>query len=117
MLQLRHRLTTGLLLAALALAGLPALAAEGKVNINTATAAQLELLPRIGPSVAARIVEHRKANGQFKTPEDLMLVRGIGQKAFELLKPYVVVSGETTLRDKVRVPRNKPAAAKAEDKR
>ena len=45
-----------------------------------------------------------------------MLVRGIGEKAFELLKPYVAVSGETTLSDKVRVPRSKPAAAKAEDK-
>ena len=117
MLKLRHRLTTGLLLAALALAALPAVAAEGKVNINTATEAQLQLLPRIGPAVAERIVEHRKANGQFKAPEDLMLVRGIGQKAFELLKPYVAVSGETTLRDKVRVPRSKPAAAGAEAKR
>ena len=117
MLKLRHRLTTGLLLAGLALAALPALGADGKVNINTATAAQLQLLPRIGPSVAERIVEHRKANGQFKSAEDLMLVRGIGAKLFELLKPYVAVSGETTLRDKVRVPRSKPAANGAEPKK
>ncbi len=117
MFRLRHRLTTGLLLAALALAALPAVAAEGKVNINTATAAELQLLPRIGPAVAERIVEHRKANGPFKSAEDLMLVRGIGQKAYELLKPYVSVAGETTLRDKVRVPRSKPAAGAKESKR
>src|SRR4029078_9880979 len=54
-------------------AAAPAGAAEGKVNITSASVEQLQLLPRIGPSVAQRIVEHRKANGQVKNAEKLML--------------------------------------------
>lgn len=87
---------------ALCLAALPAAAQGKKVNVNTADTVQLSLLPRVGPSVAQRIVEFRKENGPFKRPEDLMLVRGIGEKTFELLKPYLAVSGETTLKEKVR---------------
>ena len=82
-----------------------ATAATGKVNINTATAPQLELLPRIGPTVAQRILDYRKANGSFKALDDLMLVRGIGEATFKRLKPYVSTSGETTLKDKVHVRR------------
>jgi competence protein ComEA len=96
----------------LAIASVPAFAADaGKVNINSASVDELQLLPRIGPSVAARIVEHREKNGQFKTAEDLMLVRGIGEATFELLKPYVSVTGGTTLTEKVPSPRK----AKADD--
>jgi len=102
-------------LSLLAVAAAPAVAAEGKVNINTASVEQLQLLPRIGPSVAQRIVEHRKANGQFKSAEDLMLVRGVGEKSFETLKPYLAISGETTLSEKVRSPK-KSAAQPAEKK-
>ena len=102
-------------LSILAFAAAPARAAESKVNINTASVEQLQLLPRIGPSVAQRIVEHRKSNGQFKTAEDLMLVRGIGEKSFETLKPYLAISGETTLSEKVRSPK-KTAASPAETK-
>ncbi len=88
------------------LAAAPALAAEGKtVNVNTATAAELELLPRIGPAVAARIVEQREKNGAFKSLDDLMLVRGIGESIYEQLKPYVAISGPTTLTEKVKLPR------------
>ncbi len=84
----------------------PALAGEGKtVNVNTATAAELELLPRIGPAVAARIVEQREKNGAFKNLDDLMLVRGIGESTYEQLKPYVALSGPTTLAEKVKLPR------------
>lgn len=82
-----------------------AAAGAGVINVNTATAEQLELLPRIGPSVAQRIVEHREANGKFAKAEDLMLVRGIGERTFELLAPYVTTSGESTLKEKVRVPK------------
>ena len=98
-------------LVALVLAPLAAAAAPaGVVNVNTATVEQLELLPRIGPSVAARIVEHRDSNGKFASLEDLMLVRGIGERTFDLLKPYVSLSGESTLKEKVRVPRSTEAA-------
>ncbi|HSS49096.1 MAG TPA: helix-hairpin-helix domain-containing protein [Thermoanaerobaculia bacterium] len=72
-----------------------------KVNINSADSSQLSMLPRVGPSVADRIVDYRKDNGPFKKPEDLMLVQGIGEKTFQLIKPYVATSGDTTLKEKV----------------
>ena len=99
-----HRIVGGLLVLAFLFASLPSLGAEGKavVNVNNANASQLALLPRVGPSVAERIVDYRKQNGPFKKPEDLMLVQGIGEKTFQLLKPYVAVSGETTLKEKVK---------------
>ena len=94
---------TWILIAMLTVAAPAALAADKKViNINEASASQLALLPRVGPSLSARIVEFRKENGKFKAPADLMLVRGIGEKTFQLMKPYVVVSGETTLTEKIR---------------
>ena len=61
------------------------------VNINTATAAQLEALPGIGPSMAQRIVSHREKNGPFKKAEDLMNVKGIGEKSFLKLKALITV--------------------------
>lgn len=73
-----------------------------KVNVNTADATQLVLLPRVGPSVAQRILAHRKENGPFKKVEDLMLVPGIGEKTFQLIKPYASISGDTTLKEKVK---------------
>ena len=98
-----------------ALAG-TALAAPGagtpQVNINTATVQELQLLPRVGAAVAQRIVDFRTANGPFKTPEELTRVKGIGEKSFARLAPYVCVSGPTTLKEKVRVPRAAKAAAK-----
>ncbi len=72
-----------------------------KVNINTASATELAYLPRLGAKVAARIVEHRKEK-PFARPEDLMEVKGIGEKLFLSLKPYVTVSGPTTLTAKIR---------------
>lgn len=103
-------------------------AKEGKkgsvININSADTTQLSLLPRIGPSVAQRIVDYRKKNGPFKTTDDLMLVQGIGEKTFQLLKPYVAIAGETTLKEKVKGSKTgsssksegKPAAAKKESR-
>ncbi|HEY5609868.1 MAG TPA: helix-hairpin-helix domain-containing protein [Thermoanaerobaculia bacterium] len=86
--------------------------AAGVVNINTAEASQLELLPRIGAKAAQRIIEYRKANGSFKKATDLMQVKGIGDKTFELLAQHVVVEGKTTLSSAVPSPR-KPRAPKA----
>ncbi len=62
------------------------------VNINTATAEQLDSLPGIGAKVAARIIEYRQKNGPFKKVEDLMNVRGIGEKNFLKLKSMITVS-------------------------
>jgi comEA protein len=66
--------------------------ATGKVvNINTASATELETLPGIGPSLAKKIVEFRQKNGGFKSPSDLMAVQGIGEKKYEQLKNLISV--------------------------
>ena len=88
-----RRFVGAALLAAFVLS-VPAFAAAapaGKVNLNSATVAQLEELPGIGPSLAARIVEHRQKNGAFKSVEDLMAVRGIGEKNFTKIQSYLTV--------------------------
>ena len=111
------RLIGSVILAGLVLAALPTLAAEARrVNVNTADASQLALLPRVGPSVAQKIIDFRKENGPFKSAEDLMLVQGIGEKTYQLLKPYVAVSGETTLKEKVKASKASPPPAKEKEK-
>ncbi len=92
--------------ASLAAAAEPGQAA-GVVNINTADADQLQLLPRVGPALAARIVDYRKANGPFKAVEEIVAVKGIGDSSLEKLQPYLATSGATTLTEKVRLPRSK----------
>lgn len=67
-------------------------ATVGIVNINTASAADLEGLPGIGAKTAARIVEYRQKNGPFKKIEELMNVRGVGEKNFLKLKPQITVT-------------------------
>jgi competence protein ComEA len=69
----------------------PAAHAAAALNLNTATAAQLEGLPGIGKATAERIVEYRQKSGGFKKIEDLMNVRGIGEKNFLKLKPLITV--------------------------
>ena len=64
------------------------------VNINTASAAELDALPGIGAKTAALIVEYRQKNGPFKKVEELMNVRGIGEKNFLKLKPQLTVAGQ-----------------------
>lgn len=113
----KKTLTPVLVLFALALAALPAFAAEEVVNINEADAGQLSLLPRIGPALAERIVAFRDENGKFSSPDDLMLVRGIGEKTMELLRPFVRISGETTLSSKVSLSRAEEAAAQTGDEK
>ena len=109
------RALTLTLLFALTLSVVPVLAADdpGVVNINEAGESQLSLLPRVGPSLAARIVTFREENGKFEAAEDLMLVRGIGEKSFQLLEAYVTVEGKTTLTKKVKV---SDAQARLEEK-
>jgi|GEM_PF-1025188 len=71
-------------------------AVSGVVNINTATAQQLQLLPGIGPSRAQAIVTQRERH-PYRRPEDLLSIRGIGRATLNRMLPYIVVEGETTL--------------------
>jgi competence protein ComEA len=66
--------------------------AGAPINLNTATVAQLETLPGIGKSTAERILEYRQKNGGFKKVEDLMNVRGIGEKSFLKMKALITVN-------------------------
>lgn len=59
------------------------------VDINRADAAQLDTLPGIGPALSQRIIEYRQQNGRFETVEELVNVKGIGEKTLEKLKPYI----------------------------
>jgi len=62
------------------------------VNLNTATKEELIALPGIGPAKAQAILDYRKANGAFKSVEELKDVKGIGAKRFEKLKPELTVA-------------------------
>jgi competence protein ComEA len=68
-----------------------AAAAAVVVNINSASAAELDALPGIGAKTAARIVEYRQKNGPFKKIEELMNVRGVGEKNFLKLKAQITI--------------------------
>lgn len=64
---------------------------NSQININSASAEDLQRLPGIGPGLAKRIVEHRQRFGPFKRPEHLMLVDGIGKERFDRIRKYVRV--------------------------
>ena len=89
-------LTTLALAAALAFP----LAAAGKaprqpqhpINLNTATVTELMQLPRVGQKTAERILAFRKEHGGFQRPEELMNVKGIGEKAYARIKPFLAAA-------------------------
>ena len=66
-------------------------AAQEKVNLNTADAAQLQTLPGVGEATARRILEYRELSGGFLTTEQIMEVDGIGEKKFEAMKELITV--------------------------
>ena len=66
-------------------------ASAKKININTASSAELQELPRIGEKVAQRIIDFRKTNGKFKKIEEIMKVQGIGEKVFKQIKDQITV--------------------------
>lgn len=90
--QIAKSLVLSLLLAG-SLISTSALAAD-KVDINSADAATLDdVLLNVGPSKAAAIVDYREANGAFRSPEQLALVKGIGLKTIEKNRDRIVVGG------------------------
>ena len=71
----------------------PVIASSGKVNINTAIKEELVSLKYIGDKLAERIIEYRKAH-PFQKPENIMEVKGIGQKVFDANKDVIIVKNE-----------------------
>jgi competence protein ComEA len=86
---------------------------SGVVNINTASAKELELLPGVGKHTAGLIVTYREKN-QFKTTHDIVKVKGVGQGIYNKVKPYLTLAGPTTLAAVARSKPATPAAAKPE---
>ena len=70
----------------------PATHESPRVDLNHATASDLEALPGIGPKLAQRVIEHRASHGPFTKVEDLRQVQGIGHKKFDRLRPHVLVT-------------------------
>ena len=101
---MRTTLSIALALCLLLAAGTPVVASplqnpapaveKSALNLNAATLDQLETLPGIGRKVAERIVEYRTKSGGFKKIEELMNVKGIGEKSFLKLKPLIAVSAK-----------------------
>ena len=64
---------------------------EGALDVNRASADQLDALPGVGPSIAQRIIDERNQNGPFHYPEDLLSVNGIGEKTLEKLRNQILL--------------------------
>lgn len=84
-----------LAIAALFMPGLASAASKpeptARINVNTATVEQLTALPGVGQKLAERIVEHRQKSGAFRSTQELMAVKGIGEKNFAKLQPWLTV--------------------------
>ena len=90
------RMTIAVLMLLALTIGTAAQTSDTPVNLNTATAAQLEALPGVGPATAQRILEYRQKSGGFKKVEELMNIRGIGETSFMKLKALVTITPPRT---------------------
>ena len=66
---------------------------SGVININDATAEQLQLLPGIGETLSERIISYREENGLFQSIDQIMNVNGIGEEKFKLIQDYITIGG------------------------
>jgi competence protein ComEA len=88
-------LSLGLMVAAVLALATPALAESSPVDVNTATVAELTAVNGIGPAKAQAIIDYRKDHGGFESLEDLTMVRGIGDKMLERIRPHLTVNDKT----------------------
>ena len=80
------------------------------LDINSATAKELQVLPGIGPKIAQRIVDYREAHGPFTSVDDLSKVKGIGAKKLEKIRPFVKVGTSKKAKSESHGPRLMPGA-------
>ncbi|MDT8273053.1 MAG: helix-hairpin-helix domain-containing protein [Desulfomonilia bacterium] len=76
--------------------GMVSYAAQGTINVNTATMEELQWLPGVGEKIAQNIVDFRQANGPFASLDDLLKIVGIGERRLAEIKPFLSLEGETT---------------------
>lgn len=79
------------------------------ININAATSEELQKVPGIGPATAQKILQMRKSYGAFKSVDDLLAIRGLGQKRLDKMRKYLTVGRTST--PKGTQPSTKPAAS------
>src|SRR5438094_6825310 len=79
------------------------------VNINTATSEELQQVPGIGPATAQKILQMRKSYGPFKSVDDLLAIRGLGEKRLDKMRKYLTVGKMNP--PKAEAPTNRPTAA------
>jgi competence protein ComEA len=83
------------------------------VNINTATSAQLQLVPGIGPATAEKILTMRKSYGPFKSVDDLLAIKGLGKKRLDKMRKYLTVGkAPSTSQPEVGAAKQKPPPSK-----
>ncbi len=85
------------------------------VNINTATSEELQQVPGIGPATAQKILQMRKSYGPFKSVDDLLAIRGLGQKRLDKMRKYLTVGKMGSAKSDV-PSKPAPASEKAPDK-